>query len=82
MPTLQDYTLPVGIIFVSFYFVLSTLYFVPCTLYFVLNHICLTFTYQSCTLSARMENQPTNYDLSTLDTEAMRSRLSELGSYL
>ncbi len=29
-----------------------------------------------------MENQPTNYDLSTLDTEAMRSRLSELGSYL
>lgn len=31
---------------------------------------------------ARMENQTTNIDLSTLDTEAMRSRLSELGSYL
>ncbi len=29
-----------------------------------------------------MENQTTNIDLSTLDTEAMRSRLSELGSYL
>ena len=29
-----------------------------------------------------MDIQPTNYDLSTLDTEAMRSRLSELGSYL
>ncbi len=31
---------------------------------------------------ARMENQTTNIDLSALDTEAMRSRLSELGSYL
>lgn len=29
-----------------------------------------------------MENPTTNIDLSTLDTEAMRSRLSELGSYL
>jgi hypothetical protein len=29
-----------------------------------------------------MENQTTNIDLSALDTEAMRSRLSELGSYL
>ena len=42
----------------------------------------LTFRRLSCILRARMENQPTNYDLSTLDTEAMRSRLSELGSYL
>ncbi len=33
-------------------------------------------------LRARMENQTTNIDLSALDTEAMRSRLSELGSYL
>ncbi|GEM_PF-1852475 len=31
---------------------------------------------------ARMENQTTNFDLSALDTAAMRSRLSELGSYL
>ena len=30
----------------------------------------------------RMETPTTNIDLSTLDTEAMRSRLSELGSYL
>ncbi len=29
-----------------------------------------------------MENQTTNVDLSMLDTEAMRARLSELGSYL
>ncbi len=29
-----------------------------------------------------MEKQMTNIDLSQLDTAAMRSRLSELGSYL
>lgn len=29
-----------------------------------------------------MEKQMTNIDLSMLDTAAMRSRLSELGSYL
>ena len=29
-----------------------------------------------------MENQTTNIDLSAPDTAAMRSRLSELGSYL
>lgn len=33
-------------------------------------------------LPPRMENQTTNIDLSALDTAAMRSRLSELGSYL
>ena len=42
----------------------------------------LTIMRPACILSARMENLPTNYDLSALDTEAMRSRLSELGSYL
>ena len=35
-----------------------------------------------CILPPVMENQTTNIDLSALDTEAMRSRLSELGSYL
>ncbi len=42
----------------------------------------LTFTPIPAILRPRMENQTTNYDLSALDTEAMRSRLSELGSYL
>ena len=45
-------------------------------------HSCLTKRQEACILRARMENQTTNIDLSTLDTEAMRSRLSELGSYL
>ncbi len=42
----------------------------------------LTFPPFPAILPARMENQTTNIDLSALDTEAMRSRLSELGSYL
>ncbi len=42
----------------------------------------LTTPPQPAILRARMENQTTNIDLSALDTEAMRSRLSELGSYL
>ncbi len=43
---------------------------------------CLTKSAGACILRGRMENQTTDIDLSTLDTEAMRSRLSELGSYL
>ncbi len=42
----------------------------------------LTFPPPPAILRPRMENQTTNIDLSALDTEAMRSRLSELGSYL
>ena len=37
---------------------------------------------KACILPRVMENQTANIDLSALDTEAMRSRLSELGSYL
>ena len=42
----------------------------------------LTARGKACILPRVMENQTTNIDLSALDTEAMRSRLSELGSYL
>ena len=42
----------------------------------------LTGKGKACILPRVMENQTTNIDLSALDTEAMRSRLSELGSYL
>lgn len=42
----------------------------------------LTGKGKACILPRVMENQTANIDLSALDTEAMRSRLSELGSYL
>ena len=42
----------------------------------------LTRKAKACILPRVMENQTANIDLSALDTEAMRSRLSELGSYL
>ena len=42
----------------------------------------LTGKAKACILPRVMENQTANIDLSALDTEAMRSRLSELGSYL
>ena len=46
------------------------------------TEITLTAGRAGAILLSRMENQTTNIDLSALDTAAMRSRLSELGSYL